>query len=287
MRHLLAGLSLIGSLAIGHPLSAADDQGRREIREEFLSLSASIDLRTPAYNRTETDEGFVAFGPGTLVLSISLSNATDRSVTFKSNRKDWSDGISIDVKRQGDAGVQLAEPRGARLRRASNQLNRGIARLDARRSLSDRFVLDTDNVLEPGEYRIVVQFSDDELDETARQSRNILRREIKLRVVDPQSTLEKMDQLLQLASQAMSSGQYAVVRTLAAQVLTLNAESVAARSDIGQSYLAQKNCASAKPVLIEAIDLLSAGRDPDLKLSESVREELRWGLRDQLAKACP
>lgn len=287
MHRFLAGLSLLGSLAVGHPMSAFGDQGRREIREEFLSLSASIDIRTPAYSRSEADEGFVAFDSGTIVLQISLSNFTNRPVTFSLNRKDWSEGISIDVKRQGDADVQLAERRGARLRRASNQLNRGIARLDARRSLSDRFVLDTDNVLEPGEYRIVVQFSDDELDETARQSRNILKREIKLRVVDPQSSLEKMDQLLQLASQAMKSGQFAVVRKLAAQVLALNTESIAARADIGQSYLAQKNCADAKPVLTEAIELLEAGRDSDLKLSESVREELRWGLRDQLAKACP
>lgn len=286
MRCLHWGFCLT-TAAFGVPMSATVDQGRREVREEVLSLSAAIEVRRPAYSRVPGDEGFVVFGPGTYVLSIAFSNFTDRPVSFKPNRKDWSEGLSIELKRQSTGDEQSFVSRGARLRRPANQSTQAIARVDARRSISDRFILDTENALEPGEYRITVQLDEDELEATARLSRNILKREIKLRVVDPQSPLERMDQLLQLSTQAMTSGQYVAVRKLAAQVLTLNPQSIAARGDIGDSYLAQKNCAGAKPVLLEAINLLQTGGDPDLKVSQSAREEAGLVIADRLAKQCP
>lgn len=283
MGTLLHRLCLVVVITVSVHVPGFADQTRREIREEFLSLSAIIETRTPSYSRLDTDEGFVVFGPEGCVLSISISNFTGRPVAL-SRRTDWTEALSVSVSRY--FGRDQSDDRRGRLRRASNQI-RSQTTVEARRSVSDRFVLETDGEMEPGEYGITVQLNEDGLSDTAKQSGNILKREIKLRVVDPRSTLEQIDRLLQMSTQAMRSKQYDVVRRFAAQIISLKPDSIPARSDMGLSYLAEKNCAAAKPVLTEAIDLLQSGRDPELKISESARQELRWAIRDRLAQECP
>jgi hypothetical protein len=276
-----AGLTLWAALFGSIP--AAQHSGTKTI-DQLVSLSAFIDVRGLDYSHDSTTDATVTYMPGPYNISVSLGNMTETPLVFRRERRDWSESLSMTVRRSDQS--QLQPLPGARLRRSPGSQRHAVTQIEARTVAREQFMLDMPQPFQPGEYRLIVQVNETELNASARRFKNILKHELVLRVVEAASPLERLDRFLQLSYQAARADQHAQSRQWAHQALALNPQSIAALSDIGQAFLAEGNCVEARTFMTRVRDLLTSGADPGLRLLQSARQELDWAMRDNLAKRC-
>lgn len=255
------------------------------INEQLISLSSVLEVRSPAYTAYEPGS-FIIFEGGPLVLTVTLSNFTERDLLIRSGRSDWTEALSVAVRRLEDDS-QLASPKPTRVIRARANERPSVSRIRARQADANQFVIQGLQPFEPGNYVIEVQIHESELHASAGKTRNILKREVRFKVVAPRTRLERADQLLQRSTDALSAGKFALARQLAQQVLELKPDSIAALSDLASSYRREGNCTAARPFLNRILDLINSDGDPELNVSPVARRDIGIAVQGRLAQPCP
>jgi hypothetical protein len=272
-------------MLMGH--SDARPSGTQRIgthTEQLLTLAVGVDERSMSYS-FDRDGTKTVFVDGPYHLIVTLGNATNHTVSMRPGRQDWSESVRFTARPVETVNGMATDRADIKVSRASTRSS--IRSVEAKRMVSDPYTIVSSRPLDVGEYLFTVEIDESELSQEARQYRNLLRREIRLRVAKPTNDTEIVEQLLQLSSRAMASRQFAQAREIASRVYRLNPDSIPAMSDVANAYLKEGNCVAAKPVLQRMIDILDSGRDAELAVSKPARQELAWAIRGQISKSCP
>jgi hypothetical protein len=228
-------------------------------------------------------DSVTVFSAQPIPIIVNIVNLTGASITVGNVKRSLAHSVSFALAAEGgrEGGVDIVPWRDA--------TSVPSVTLAPKRMTTQRFRLvpkDRAGSIAAGHYRLVVSLDADALDDSARSLRNLLVRHITIEVRSPETREQWLDHYLQLAYAAMTSGDVHEWQQWARQALSLNPDSVPALNDLAESYLRQKDCSKAEPLMRHAIDILDSGGDSALQLPAHARAELAVTLRAVLKSRC-
>jgi hypothetical protein len=275
MRPIAGGLCLLLLWAVHAPAQI--------LREELVTVSVMLMTRDPSYIPSRGDV-VLTYVDEPLSVQVSLYNVTGDVVELTPRIKSWETALEVSLTRD----EPTSEPR--RAIRIDRQFPPG--RVLGRSPLMPgeahriRLALRTSEGLAVGRYRLQVAIPDDVLAGRARTLQNLLKRELVIDVIDPQTPLEQVDYYLNRSFQEFTAGRIEQARVWAERALKVHPNGISALTDLGEYALREKDCVRAQPHFERAILLLRTGGDQELRLSLAQQEELASALRSRLSRHC-
>jgi hypothetical protein len=252
-------------------------------RENLVALAAYVEVRSLVYTRGSADLAtvFRNVWSGPITIRVELGNNTDRSLVFGAGQRPWTDAVSLSMGRVRGIQVEDVTAKVSLRREALPAVTAHTVPIE--RSASSRIVVDLggQDGLPEGSYQVLVNLQDWALDPFSRRLNNILSRRLTLELKDARTNDEFADAYLQLSYDARRAGRLPESREWSQKVLALNPVSIAAITDLADSWFAERNCGKAIPLFQQAVNLLTTGADPGLRIQS--RDEWAATLRGPIA----